>query len=158
VGKRAYTRPCGVPYFHISKSYIDRSLDTSRPGYYYDNVTSKSVIEESSYKRDDEPAGVWVDMMQGRDPRFYGGHWVDPETLYDYTANLGKITVPLLAIAGDQDQSDPKEDIFATVEKVSSTIKKCVNISGYAHMDLILGDDANITVFPEITQWLDSLI
>lgn len=32
---------------------------------------------------DDEPAGVWVDMYFGKDPRFYDGHWVDPQTLYD---------------------------------------------------------------------------
>ena len=38
-----------------------------------------------------------------------------------------------------------------------SEIKKFVNISEYAHMDLILGDTANIKVFPEITDWLDSI-
>lgn len=158
LGKRAFVHPIfGSPSFHIPKSYIDKTLDLDRPGYYYGNTTSKAVRDATSYRRDDEPAGVWVDMMQGRDPRFYGGHWVDPQTLYDYTAHLSKITVPLLAIAGDQDTSDPKDDIFYTYQHVSSTMKTFINISSYGHMDLILGDDANVRVFPNITQWLDML-
>ena len=68
------------------------------------------------------------------------------------------ITVPFLAIAGDEDTSDPKADIFATYQNVSSEVKKFVIISEYAHMDLLLGDTANIKVFPEITNWLDSII
>jgi esterase/lipase len=96
-------------------------------------------------------------MMQGRDPRYYGGDWVDPQTLYDYTAHLSKITVPLLAIAGDQDTSDPKDDILYSYEHVSSTMKTFVNISSYGHMDIITGDDANVRVFPHIIQWLDAL-
>ena len=117
-----------------------------------------SVRENISYHRDDEAAGLWVDMNFGRDPRYYSGHWVDPQTLYDYTAHLSTIIVPFFVIAGDQDTSDPKVDIFATYQNVSSEIKKFVNISGYAHMDLLLGDTANIKVFPEITNWLDSII
>lgn len=158
LGKYAFVHPIfGLPFFHIPKSYIDQTLDLDQPGYYFENTTSKAVRDATSYRRDDEPAGVWVDMMQGRDPRYYDGHWVDPETLYDYTAHLSAITVPLLTIAGDQDASDPKDDIFYTYQQASSTLKTFVNISSYGHMDLIMGDDANIRVFPHITQWLDTL-
>jgi pimeloyl-ACP methyl ester carboxylesterase len=157
VGKKVYVRPFGLAYVHIEKSSIDKNKDKPLPGQYYENTTSWSVRENISYKRDDEAAGLWVDMMQGRDPRYYSGHWVDPQTLFDYTANLSKITVPFLAIAGDEDSSDPKADVYATYQNVSSGIKKFVNISEYAHMDLILGDTANIKVFPEITSWLDSI-
>lgn len=158
VGKHAFVHPLvGSPFFHIPKSYIDRTLDLNRSGYYYGNTTSKTVQDATSYRRDDEPAGVWVDMMQGRDPRFYGGHWVDPQTLYDYTLHLSKITVPLLVIAGDQDASDPKDDIYYTYQHVSSQVKAFVNVSSYGHMDLILGDDASVRVFPSITQWLEAL-
>ena len=158
LGQRAFVHPFfGLPYFHIPKSYIDQSVDANRSGYYHGNATSKVVQIATSYHRDDEPAGVWVDMMQGRDPRYYGGDWVDPETLYDYTTHLSTITVPLLAIAGDYDSSDPKADIFYTYQHVSSPVKKFVNISGYGHMDVIMADDANIRVFPEITSWLNSL-
>lgn len=159
VGSHAYVRPVfGRAFFHIPKWYIDQTLDVDRPGYYYGNTTSKAVRDATSYRRDDEPAGVWVDMMQGRDPRYYGGHWVDPETLFDYTDHLSTITVPILTIAGDTDSSDPKQDILYTEQHVSSPIKQFVNISGYGHMDLICGDDANIKVFPYITQFLDSLV
>jgi pimeloyl-ACP methyl ester carboxylesterase len=158
VGKRAFVHPLfGSPYLHISKFYIDKTLDLNRPGYYYGNTTSKAVRDAISYHRDDEPAGVWVDMMQGRDPRYYGDDWVDPQTLFDYTAHLSRIRVPFLAIAGDQDTSDPKDDIFYCYQHVSSTMKTFVNISSYGHMDVILGDDASVRVFPHITAWLDAL-
>ncbi len=158
IGQRAFVRPFGIPFLHIEKSYIDKTKDKPLPGQFYENTTSRSVWENISYKRDDESAGLWVDMVFGRDPRYYSSHWVDPQTLYDYTAHLSKITVPFLVIAGDEDGSDPKVDIYATYQNVSSEIKKFVNISEYAHMDLILGDTANIKVFPEITNWLDSII
>lgn len=158
VGKYAFVHPVfGPAAFHIRRGQITRTLDVDKPGYYHDNVTSKQVRDETSYRRDDEPAGVWVDMMQGRDPRYYNGHWVDPQTQYDYTENLSRITVPVLAIAGQWDSSDPWYDINETVNRMSSTNKQCVVIPGYGHMDLILGDDANLQVFPIITQWLDSL-
>jgi pimeloyl-ACP methyl ester carboxylesterase len=157
IGQRAYVRPFGLPFVHNTKYAIDQSKDQPLLGQYYENTTSWSVRENLSYMRDDEAAGLWVDMMLGRDPRYYGGHWVDPQTLFDYTAHLNTITVPFLVIAGDEDTSDPKTDIYQNYQNVSSTIKKFVNISGYAHMDLILGDTANIKVFPEITNWLDSI-
>lgn len=158
VGKYAFVHPFfGSAAFHIRRSYITRTLDADRPGQYHDNVTSKAVRDATSYRRDDEPAGVWVDMMQGRDPRYYNGHWVDPQSLFDYTENLSRITVPVLAVAGQWDASDPWYDINETVQRMSSPNKQCVVIPGYGHMDLILGDDASVTVFPVITNWLDSL-
>jgi pimeloyl-ACP methyl ester carboxylesterase len=158
VGKRAFVHPLlGKSFAHISKYYIDSTLDVDRPGYYFGNTTSKAVRDAISYYRDDEPAGVWVDMMQGRDPRYYGGDWVDPQTLFDYTAHLYRIRVPFLAIAGDQDTSDPKDDIFYCYQHVNSTMKTFVNISNYGHMDVILGDDASVRVFPHIIEWLDAL-
>ena len=157
IGQRAYVRPFGYPCVHNPKSSIDKNKDKPLPGQYYGNTTSLSVRENISYHRDDEAAGLWVDMMLGRDPRYYAGDWVDPQTLFDYTAHLSTITVPFLAIVGDEDTSDPKTDIFACYQNVSSEVKKFVNISEYAHMDLILGDTANIKVFPEITNWLDSI-
>ncbi len=157
LGQRAYVFPFGYPFVHIPKYYIDETKDQPLVGQYYENTTSLSVRENISYKRDDEAAGLWVDMMFGRDPRYYSGHWVDPQTLFDYTAHLSTITVPFLVIAGDEDTSDPKADIFATYLNVSSDVKKFVNISAYAHMDLILGDTANTKVFPEIINWLDSI-
>jgi pimeloyl-ACP methyl ester carboxylesterase len=158
IGKHAYVHPFfGPAAFHIPRYYITRTLDVDQPGYYHDNATSKAVRDATSYHRDDEPAGVWVDMMQGRDPRYYDGHWVDPQSLFDYTENLSRITVPMLAIAGQYDSSDPWYDINATVQRTSSSLKTFVTIEGYGHMDLILGDEANVKVFPIITQWLDSL-
>jgi pimeloyl-ACP methyl ester carboxylesterase len=158
LGQKAFVRPFGETRIHITKFYLDTTKNQSIPGQFYKNTTSWSVWENLSYKRDDESAGLYVDMMFGRDPRYYSYHWVDPQTLYDYTAHLSVITVPFLAIAGNEDGSDPKVDIFSTYQNVSSEVKKFVVIPEYAHMDLLLGDTANIKVFPEITNWLNSII
>ncbi len=158
VGKRAFVHPFFFKSSaHISKYYIDSTLDVDHPGYYFGNTTSKAVRDAISYYRDDEPAGVWVDMMQGRDPRYYGGDWVDAQTLFDYTAHLGDIKVPFLAIAGDKDTSDPMVDVYDCYQRVGSMMKTFVNISDYGHMDIILGDDANVRVFPHIITWLEAL-
>ncbi len=82
---------------------------------------------------------------------------MDAQTLFDYTAHLGDIKVPFLAIAGDKDTSDPMVDIYDCYQRVGSTMKTFVNVSNYGHMDIILGDDANVRVFPHIITWLEAL-
>jgi len=77
--------------------------------------------------------------------------------LYDYTANLKAISVPALFIAGGEDNQDPSNDIFSTFENVSSEPKLFLNFPGYAHMDLLLGENASVDVFPHITSWLNLL-
>jgi hypothetical protein len=122
------------------------------------NNTPSYIKYQFGFSLDDEPAGVCVDMLYGKDPNLYDGHWVDPQTLYDYSANLNKITVPLLAIAGSVDIEDPADGINKTVENVSSKIKKFVNIRNHGHLDLLLSDKASTLIFPEITNWLDTLL
>jgi len=97
-------------------------------------------------------------MVFGKDPILYSGHWVDPQTLHDYTANLNKITVPFLAIAGDQDTDDPMDDVLRTYENVSSINKKFLHFPEHGHLDLLLGDNSSNLIFPEITNWLNALL
>lgn len=163
IGNRAFVRPFGKPRLHVPKIVINLMIKrlegkNSSSHVFYMNNTPSYIKKQFAYSLDDEPAGVCVDMLFGKDPNMYNDHWVDPQTLYDYSANLNKITTPLLAIAGSVDLEDPAKGINKTVENVSSEIKKFINIPKYGHLDLLLSDNASILVYPEITNWLNFLI
>ena len=127
------------------------------PHYFYKNTTSPDIQDAYSYTLDDEPAGVYLDILYGKDSRYYNGHWVDPQTLYDYTSNLNKIKTPCLLIAGDEDLADPVGDVFETYVKIGSTEKKFLHYPEYSHMDLLLGDNASVDIFSDIACWLNSV-
>ncbi len=80
---------------------------------------------------------------------------------FNYTENLGKVTVPVLLIAGQVDNIAPPEVVRFAYERVSSTDKTFrmfgrVNgySANYGHNDLILGKHAKEEVFPYIASWL----
>lgn len=74
------------------------------------------------------------------------------------TENLNKITVPFLAIAGDEDTQDPKDDIFKTFENVSSENKEFLHFAEHSHMDLLLDENASSLIFPKISDWMESIV
>lgn len=154
IGKKAFVNPLGLPFSHMPKYEIDRNVGKPKPVLF--NTTPLYIQKQIVYFLDDEPAGVWVDMFIGKDPHYASGHWVDPQTLYDYTANLNTISVPILFLAGGQDTQDPSKDIFSTFTNVSSKSKVFYSFPSYAHLDLLLGENASVDVFPHITAWLDT--
>ena len=159
IGKRSFVNPIGLGRVHVSKRRLRIIADKSDPNYelFYKNTTSKDIQYKFHFNNDDEPAGVYVDMIWGRDPRFYDGHWVDPQTLYDYSENLDKITVPFFAVAGDQDRlQDPKEGMYKGYQRVSSEEKQFMSVANYSHCDLLLGDNADEDIFVHIVNWIES--
>jgi pimeloyl-ACP methyl ester carboxylesterase len=160
-GQKAFVSPIGKPWTYRSKFRCDMYSIFWKPtanDIFYYNTTPAYIQKEIIYHGDSEPAGVWVDMFFGKDPNKYGGHWVDPQTLYDYSKNLYKITVPILFIAGDNDTQDPMTGIYSAYENVSSTIKENHSFLRHSHLDLLLGDDASSIIFPIISQWMNSRI
>jgi len=157
IGEKVFVNPFGFRRVHFSKSYI-KKVPIPDGELFYGNTTSKEIQLKFHYSHDDEPAGVYVDMIWGKDQRVYNGHWVDPQTLYDYSENLDKITIPFFAIAGDKDLvQDPKEDMYKAFEMISSEEKKFMSFANYSHCDLLLGDNANIQIFTHINSWLDQV-
>jgi len=157
-GKKAFVNPIGMPWTHMQKFRCDIYYKNWKPtanALFYYNTTAEYIQKNIVYTADSEPAGVWVDMYFGKSPTKYGGHWVDPQTLYDYSANLNKITVPILFIAGDNDTQDPSIGIHKAYENVTSTIKEFQSFPKHSHLDLLLGDDASTLIFPVITNWLN---
>jgi len=160
-GKKAFVNPLGMPWKHMPKCRCDYYFKHWKPtanALFYYNTTPAYIQKQMYYHTDNEPAGVWVDMYFGKDPRKYNGHWVDPQTLYDYSENLHKITVPILFIAGEKDPQDPSTGIYRAYENVSSTRKEFQSFPNHSHLDLLLADDASSVIFPLIISWMNSYL
>jgi pimeloyl-ACP methyl ester carboxylesterase len=82
------------------------------------------------------------------------GHW-------DYTAELHRITTPLLFVAGVADALAPPSRVIAAYDGVRAPDKHLELLgraNGYAHdyghLDLVLGDTAPTEVWPLLHDWL----
>ena len=80
----------------------------------------------------------------------------------DYRANISKITVPALVLAGKLDHLAPSWSVYYGYEKLSSMDKTFV-LLGQAngamedpgHGGIVLGDRAETEIYPIIAGWLD---
>jgi pimeloyl-ACP methyl ester carboxylesterase len=82
----------------------------------------------------------------------------------DYRAELGRITVPALFLAGPRDVLSPPDAVKDTHDAVGSTVKQFVLCSraqgmrvNYGHFDLVVSKQAANEVFPVISGWLESV-
>ena len=82
--------------------------------------------------------------------------------LLDYTEHLGRITVPLLVIAGAGDELTPLRDLHGVFNAISSPDKWLLVASrangfrhDYGHIDLILGMHARIEIYPHVAEWIE---
>ena len=80
----------------------------------------------------------------------------------DYRAEMPRITVPALFLAGPRDLLAPPDAVKAAYESVSSTDKRFIILSraqkcavNYGHFDMLLGTHAPEDVYPLIVDWLD---
>lgn len=81
---------------------------------------------------------------------------------YDYTANINRINVPVLIMAGSEDAFVTKEALKECYRRLSSFDKKLVIFSKkkgysveYGHSDLLIGKNSEKEVYPVILNWLD---
>ncbi|MDB4969401.1 MAG: Polyhydroxyalkanoic acid synthase [Myxococcales bacterium] len=82
----------------------------------------------------------------------------------DYRAELSRILVPALFLAGPRDALAPPDAVKETYDAVGSRDKKFVLLSraqgqrvNYGHFDLVIGREAPAEVFPVISGWLESV-
>ena len=80
----------------------------------------------------------------------------------DYRAELPRITVPILFLAGPRDALAPPDAVKAAFDAVGSQDKQfqiCSRAQGmqvnYGHFDLVIGDRARNEVFPLIARWIE---
>jgi pimeloyl-ACP methyl ester carboxylesterase len=81
----------------------------------------------------------------------------------DYRAELGRITTPILFLAGPRDILAPPDAVKVTFEAVGSSDKQfqiCSRAQGmqvnYGHFDMLIGNHAAAEVFPLVSKWLES--
>jgi pimeloyl-ACP methyl ester carboxylesterase len=79
----------------------------------------------------------------------------------DYRAELGRITTPVLFLAGPRDALAPPDAVKLTFEAFGSTDKQfrvCSRAQGlrvnYGHFDLVIGREAAQEIYPQISAWL----
>ncbi|MSP63056.1 MAG: alpha/beta fold hydrolase [Myxococcales bacterium] len=81
----------------------------------------------------------------------------------DYRAELPRITVPTLFLAGARDLLAPPDAVKDAFEAVGATDKRFVICSraqkfsvNYGHFDLLLGNHAAREIYPLVLEWLDA--
>ena len=84
------------------------------------------------------------------------------EEQYDYTANLGKITIPVMVAAGGRDGFVDQNAVIGCYHAVSSLDRRIVIFSkengysaDYGHSDVLLGKMSEKEVYPVMLDWLD---
>jgi pimeloyl-ACP methyl ester carboxylesterase len=82
----------------------------------------------------------------------------------DFRAELGRIRVPTLFLAGPRDALSPPDAVKDTHDAVGASDKQFVLFSraqgykvNYGHFDLVVGRQAKDEVFPVISNWLESV-
>jgi pimeloyl-ACP methyl ester carboxylesterase len=81
----------------------------------------------------------------------------------DYRAELQRIDVPMLFLAGPRDLLAPPDMVKAAFDAVGSPDKKLVICSrpagfkaNYGHLDLVLGRNSPDEIYPLVRDWLDA--
>ncbi len=80
------------------------------------------------------------------------------------TANLDKVSIPMLVISGAEDMIASVKDTVLAYEKFASDDKSYIELSksdkfsaDYGHIDMVFGKNAPKEVYPVIRNWLDSI-
>jgi pimeloyl-ACP methyl ester carboxylesterase len=97
------------------------------------------------------------------------GDWIQNDVLRsidhrkDYRKDLGKITTPILFVAGNKDRIAPPPAVKDAHDAVASTDKQLVIVSrgqsfsaNYGHFDLLIGDGSAKDVYPLVVEWIDA--
>ena len=95
------------------------------------------------------------------------GDWLEHNTFRsidqrrDYRAELSRISVPSLFIAGARDILAPPDAVKDAYEAISAPEKRFVICSraqkfsvNYGHFDLLVGNTARVEVYPLVADWL----
>jgi len=122
------------------------NLDTDVMRAFYRNVM------------EDVPAGLLNQLLD-----FVAtGSLVSADGSVNYSAELERVKLPVLCIAGKGDNMVDPAGVRFTYENVSSTDKTYVELglaegfsAHYGHIDLVLGRNAGREVYPIVSNWLD---
>ncbi len=123
----------------------------------YDNMTPRSARLAAAHAVSNSSVNIWVQFAGGVDT----GSLRSMDGSYDYSANLGEISAPILFAAGALDQLVPPALVMQAYREVASPDKQLVVFSranghahDYGHVDMALGESAPLDVFPVLADWI----
>lgn len=127
--------------------------------FYYNRQNMKSDVIRRFLLEvvEDVPDGVIAQLLTVAET----GYLLSADYKYDYTAELGRVGVPVLCVAGKGDNMAEPAGVRFAYQHVGSqdkTYRELSLVNGfsadYGHMDLVLGRRAREEVFPVIYKWL----
>lgn len=105
---------------------------------------------------EDEPPGISNETLYWKRHR----RWVSPGGT-DYTRGLGRLDMPLLALAGCGDTMDPPSGCKAFIQPIGSRQKNLWELGraygyerDYGHVDMIISSDSEREIWPRLAAWL----
>jgi hypothetical protein len=118
------------------------------------NVDADVVTVMAERILDNLSAGMTIQLLQD----VLEGTCKDFRREYDYSCNMGRITAPMLFIAGDRDFVNAQQVRLSGYEGVGSVAKQFTCFAGYGHTDLVMGKRVEHEVYPVIGDWLQSVL
>lgn len=126
--------------------------------YNKENMDDITAIQMFRIAIDDTAPGVIAQLSE----IIKNGDFMSVEKGINYTANLPRITTPILLIAGQKDLLGTLETAHYAYEHISSNNKRLEVFSrengysaDYGHCDLLLGKKSQNEVYPFISRWLE---
>lgn len=123
------------------------------------NTDKDTTTSLARWGSGDVSAGMYVQLFSA----LLDEHFLEhpgrsaPGSLYDYTANMGSITLPILFLTGTNDFANPATIRRLGFEAVSSPVKEYVNLPGYGHTDLLMGRNVAEDVYPLLADWITAM-
>lgn len=142
VGRWAEKHPRGAAMLALSPAGILL--------YNWRNVEADAAVSLLRWAGDDVSPAMARQLISGLIDRDYLSH----DRNYDYTANMGRITAPMLFVTGTEDFASYECIKRYGYERVSSTRKDFLCFDGYGHTDLVMGKSVEEKVYPAISSWL----
>jgi pimeloyl-ACP methyl ester carboxylesterase len=108
----------------------------------------------------DASAGMYVQLFSAiLDEQFleHPGR-CSPGTQYDYTSNMGLVSLPIFFLTGTGDFANAATIKALGYDRVASVTKEYVCLEGYGHTDLIMGRNVEREVFPLMSGWIRSVV
>lgn len=105
---------------------------------------------------EDEPIGVALENL-----RWYGLFGRFSERGKDWWGGLGRVTVPLLAVAGEGDEMDPPRACRRLLEQCTLAPRTFLSLGkhngfsvDYGHIEMLISREARREVWPLVEYWL----
>ncbi len=103
------------------------------------------------------PASIWLQFGTFLETGVFG-----PGDGTSYVDRLASCTTPILALAGSKDFLAPEAAVFGKIVTEESLGKRAYHVFGketgcledYGHVDLLVGDRAQMEVYPTVMNWL----